>query len=67
MPRINITVTETMDADLKVEAQKRGASVAGLIRLYLTEGLVRDMKADPATYTVEIGGDRRSQDDPTDE
>jgi len=57
-----VTITDEMDADLQAEATKRGASVAGLVRLYVSEGLVRDLKSDPAKYVVKVGGDRRPED-----
>lgn len=61
MTRIIVTITDKMDADLKAEAKKRGATIAGVIRLYLTEGLVRDLKTNPDDYEVEVGGKRDTE------
>ena len=64
--RIIFTITEQMNEDLKAEAKKRGATVAGLARLYLTEGLVRDRGTDPSDYDVETGGSRSTLKNDTD-
>ncbi|MBZ0293890.1 MAG: hypothetical protein K8L99_15100 [Anaerolineae bacterium] len=58
MPRIIFTVTDEMEADLKDQARKSGATLSGLIRLYLTEKLIEKTGKPVSAYEVETGGDR---------
>lgn len=60
MPRIIFTVTDEMQEDLKRVADERGASVSGLIRLFIVQALARETGKDPEIYRVETGGKRTS-------
>lgn len=62
MPRIIFTVSEEMNADLKSIADKRGASVAGVIRLYLANALTTETGKPLEAYIVERGGYRERDD-----
>lgn len=59
MSRIIFTVTDEMKEDLETEAEKRGGTVAGLIRLYIAESLARATGKPVDSYAVKTGGDRR--------
>ena len=59
MPRVLFTVTEEMHEDLKKAAKKRGATISGLVRLYVAEHLAADMSKNADKYEVDRGGDRR--------
>lgn len=62
MKRMNVTVSGDMLADLKKAARKRGATMSALVRIYISEGLKKDLGTAGDTYEVPIGGNRRAHD-----
>ncbi len=59
MPRMIFTVTDEMEEDLKREAKRTGATLSGLLRLYVAQQLAAKTKK--SVYLLEPGGDRRSE------
>lgn len=60
MPRIILTVTDEMASDLKAQAARRGATLSGLARLYMAQGLSADTAKPIDQYRVSAGGARRA-------
>jgi hypothetical protein len=58
MARIMFTVSDQMQTDLKTEAEKRGATISNLIRLYVAQGLASSTGKSAAKYAVLWGGDK---------
>jgi len=61
MARLIFTVNKTMEKDLKTQAKKRGATLSGLLRLYVTNGLTKDTGKTADEYEITVGGDTRAQ------
>lgn len=60
MPRIILTVTDEMASDLKTQATRRGATLSGLTRLYIAQGLTAETAKPIERYMVSAGGARRA-------
>jgi hypothetical protein len=62
LPRIALNMTQEMYDQLQAEADKRGATMANLVREYILRGLAADGHT-VEHYKVTWGGNRRSKDE----